>query len=108
MSRSNPRYYVGTGPTSHSLDKLLGRWLRGFEKRVQDRPEKIFIAWDLVVGSRIAALTRPISFERGVLRVYVQNATLLSLLAGAERAHIVRQLKTQHHLPIQNIHFIRG
>lgn len=108
MSRSNPRHYAGTVPTSHSLDKLLGKWLRGFERRAQDRPEKVFLAWDQVVGPRIAELARPISFEGGILRVYVQNATLLSLLAGLERANILRQLKKQHHLPIQHIHFLRG
>ncbi len=108
MVRSNPRYYSGTGPTAHSLGGILGKWLKGFEKRVQDRPEKIFAAWDLVVGPRISSMTRPLSFDGGVLTILVDNSTLLSMLAGSEKRRIIQQLKQQHGLPIKTVRLTRG
>lgn len=108
MARSNPRYYSGTGPTAHPLGGILGKWLHGFEQRVQDRPEKIFAAWNLVVGPRISSMSRPLSFQGGVLTIHVANSTLLSLLAGSEKLRIIQQLKQQHRLPIKSIRFTRG
>lgn len=107
MSRTNPRFFSGIQITSHPLQHLLGKWLRAFDKRIQTSPEKAFFAWDSVVGPRIASLARPLSFEDGILIVKVQNSTLLSLLAGAERDQIANRLRKQHHLPLKQIHLKR-
>lgn len=85
----------------------MGRWLRAFDKRVSDSPEKALAAWDIVVGPRIAALARPLAFADGVLTVRVQNSTLMSLLAGSEREQILYRLRRQHHLPLKHIHLTR-
>lgn len=107
MGRCNPRFFSGTQPTSHALDLLVSRWLRAFDKRVSDSPEKAFAAWDAVVGLKISALARPLTFSEGILTVRVQNSTLMSLLAGTERKQILQRLRRQYHLPLKQIHLTR-
>jgi hypothetical protein len=58
-----------------------------------DEPDRVMRIWAEVVGPEVAKLARAESFLEGVLRVKVQNSTLLSLLARQERPRLMKELQ---------------
>src|SRR5262249_33533841 len=63
--------------------------------------------WKAVAGARIAADTRPLDIRRGVLRVAVTNAPLLSELVGFHRVSLLELLTKDHpDLKINALKFI--
>ena len=91
---------------SDALSELIA--LRGLAK-VRGHAE-ISAAWKKVAGPRIAAETRILRVDRGVLIVGVTNSPLLGELVGFHRHALLDALKEQHpELKVTDLKFrLRG
>ncbi len=102
-------YRVSTAPTSKSIRQLIPSVLRKISKRYEDRPDLILASWPLLVGARIASMSKADSFVDGVLTIKVRNSSLLSLLAQHERKRLLRELRAKFpNAKIRNIRFCIG
>lgn len=91
--RRIPKNYDGIFPTGRSLDRLLPKFLKKIQHGVLEDHRVIFNAWFEVVGPRLAPMTEPVSFEKGNLFIKVKNATLHSILAGAEKKRLLDEMR---------------
>ncbi len=78
--------------TSKHIRDVLPKVMTNIGKVYKDRPDLILEAWPVVVGSRLAPMTRASSFVDGLLLVQVKNATLHSLLVH-DRPRIIKSLR---------------
>lgn len=107
--RQNPKYYDGIKPTSHQVRDILPRILSDINARQHERPEAVLNAWPVLIGDKIAPMTRALSFRDGVLTVAVKNATLYSLLNEREKGKLLLRLRqTFPQISIHNIIFRIG
>lgn len=91
------------------LKDLLPQALKGLNGIYQLNPSQVLQAWPDVIGEKLAPMTEAISFQEGVLKVHVKNATLYSLLVKHEKGKVLDQLRKK--LPsveIRNIIFRIG
>jgi len=88
-------YYDGPGKTSKQMSALLPKLLSQIGQRFAVRPDLVLIAWPEVVGSRLASMTKAISFEDEVLFVRVNNSTLYSLLEQYDKPRIIQNLRSK-------------
>lgn len=79
---------------THELDTVLGALLKeqGFEHKMIE--QKIFDAWEHVVGDLIARNTQPISLVKSKLTVYALSHPLVTELTLL-RQHIIRKLNAE-------------
>ena len=102
-------YKPPTTLTTKRIQHLLPAVLRSIGKRHEERPDLILAAWPALIGSRLEAMTKAVSFVDGLLTIKVKNSSLLSLLTQHERPRLLKELK--HKFPnaiIRNIRFIIG
>ena len=98
-----------TAPTSKILRQIIPSVLRKISKRQEERPDLILASWPLLVGERIASMSKAASFIDGVLTIKVRNSSLLSLLAQHERKRLLRELRAKFpNATIRNIRFCIG
>lgn len=75
----------------------------------RDRPDLILEAWPEIIGEKLAPMTKPMAFERGILTVKVSNSTLYSLLSQHERGRLLACLRQRFPaVEIKNIYFRIG
>jgi hypothetical protein len=87
------------------LPKVLGK----IGALHRDRPDLILAAWPLIIGEKLASMTKAVSFDRGILFVKVGNSTLYSLLSQHERGRLLKNLREKFpSVEIKNIHFRVG
>lgn len=97
-----------TDPTGTSLQRLLPQVLEEIGKAQKLRPDLILAAWPEVIGSKLAPMTRAVTFEAGVLYVKVKNAPLNSLLVQ-EKFRLLQGLQKKFpNVEIRNIIFRIG
>jgi len=84
LGRDNPA--VPIAQVTESLARKLGVADQVWIAQVQT-------AWPSIVGAPIAVHTRPGSFERGRLYVYVDNAVWLNELSRYHRTHMLKRLQ---------------
>lgn len=89
---SRARYYDGPLLTARHIRQLLPRFLEEVGRLYHNRPDLILAAWPEVIGSRLAPMTQPISFQEGVLIVKVGNSTFLSLLTR-DKPRLIKNLR---------------
>ena len=107
--KRTPRNYSGTEITNQQVKDLLPEILNSLSKKVEEKPIAVISAWPSLVGERIAAMTKAVSFESGVLKVLVKNSTLYSLLFQHERERLINELRKKFPtLKIRNILFKIG
>ncbi|MDN3506257.1 MAG: DUF721 domain-containing protein [Simkaniaceae bacterium] len=100
---------MGTTTTTKNLRHILPGVLKKIGKTYEERPDLILAAWPLLVGDRIASMTKASSFIDGILTIKVKNSSLLSLLAQHERSRLLRELRAQFsNAKIRNIRFCIG
>ncbi|MBI5368624.1 MAG: DUF721 domain-containing protein [Planctomycetes bacterium] len=81
-------------------DPALAGYMR--LREVRDR-------WIEIAGPRLAAHSRVMTLDRGVLRIEVDSAPLLSELAGFGRADLLRRLQEAlPKKPIRELKFLAG
>ncbi|MBS0628997.1 MAG: DUF721 domain-containing protein [Verrucomicrobia bacterium] len=98
-----------TATTSKNLKALLPSIMRDIGRCHQERPDLILAAWPLLIGERLAPMTKAASFEEGILTVKVRNSSLLSLLAQHESVRLLKELRKKFpNANIRNIRFIIG
>jgi hypothetical protein len=91
--RYSKRHSDGPLPTTRQLCQILPGILEEIGRLYYSRPDLVLAAWPEVVGSRLATMTRAVSFLDGVLTVKVSNAPLHSLLAGYEKPRLIKNLR---------------
>ncbi len=95
--------------TNKHLKTLLPKLLGGIGALHRDRPDLVVAAWPDVIGEKLAAMTRAVSFEKGILLVKVSNSTLYSVLAQHEKLRLVKGLRERFpSVEIKTIHFRMG
>lgn len=107
--RHTPRNYDGTKVTTHKMGDVLTSVLTKIDKSQQNKSDLILAAWPGVIGSRLAPMTKAVSFVEGVLFVKVKNSTLHSLLCQHDKFKILGAYR--HRFPdvtIQKIVFRIG
>lgn len=104
-----PKYYDGTGVTTHKFSDLLPVVLSQISETYQDRPDLILSSWPEVIGPNLASMTQAVSFSDGVLSVKVKNSTLYSLLSRHDKPRILAALRQRFpKICINNIWFKIG
>ncbi|CUI16431.1 hypothetical protein PNK_0806 [Candidatus Protochlamydia naegleriophila] len=104
-----PRYYDGTGVTTHRINDLLPDVLSKIGEVYQQRSDLILTMWPSIIGPKLAAMTQAVSFSEGVLVVKVKNSTLYSLLSQNDKPRILSQLRQKFpHVEIKTISFRIG
>jgi hypothetical protein len=99
----------GSGLTNKQIKDLLPKALGSIGALQRNRPDLIVAAWPEVIGEKLAAMTKAVSFDQGVLYVKVRNSTLYSLLSQHERGRLLKSLREKFpSIEIKNIHFRLG
>jgi hypothetical protein len=86
--KRTPRHYDGTDRTGKEISTLLPELLQKVTSHFQDRPDLILLAWPEVIGEKLSAMTKAVSFVGGVLTVRVHNSSLYSLLVQNEKERL--------------------
>lgn len=95
--------------TNKQIKDLLPAMLDEIAALHQDRPDLILAAWSEIIGEKLAPMTRPVSFEKGILMVKVNNSTLYSLLSQHERVRLLNAMRKKFpSVEIKNIYFRIG
>ncbi|MBI2810851.1 MAG: DUF721 domain-containing protein [Candidatus Melainabacteria bacterium] len=98
-----------SGLTNKQIQDLLPKVLGSIGAVHRDRPDLILAAWPQLIGEKLAAMTKAVSFENGMLAVKVSNSTLYSLLAQHERGRLLKSLREKFpSVEIKNINFRLG
>ncbi len=104
-----PYGYDGIQSTNRDMKLLLPRLLGQIGQMHKERPDLILATWPEIIGSKLAPMTKAVSFERGILFVKVNNSTLYSLLSQHERGRLVTCLRGRFPaVEIKNIVFRLG
>jgi hypothetical protein len=104
-----PRDYNGTHLTSRHLSDVIPAVLAKVSEAHQDRPDMVLAAWPAIIGNELAEMAQAVSFSNGILRVRVNNSTLLSLLSQRDKPKILAALRQKFPLlSIRNIVFCTG
>lgn len=99
----------GSRVTNKQMKDLLPKVLSHIGAIYRDRPDLILAAWPLIIGEKLASMTKAICFEKGILVVKVSNSTLYSLLSQHERGRLLKNLREKFPaVEIKNIHFRIG
>ena len=92
-----------------SIELILKRWLKANRAPRQLDRETIVKRWTEVVGKSIAARTRPLDIQNGILLVEVNSAPLLQELSTYYRQDLLESLKGIDGLGVlQDIRFRSG
>lgn len=87
---------------AQTISRLLS--LRGIAQQRGHR--ELDDLWKQLVNSQVARQTRVHDVQRGVLRISVNNAPLLSELVSFHRIELLKKLQSEHpELNIQDIKF---
>ena len=104
-----PKNYEGVKPTGREIKDLLDPLLEQVEARVKQQPTALFEAWPQIVGPKIAEMTKPVSIDKGVFLILVQNSTLHSLLSTYEKPNLLKKIQdTFPQLMIKTLRFRLG
>lgn len=88
-----PYGYDGIESTNRDMRTLLPRLLGQIGEMHRERPDLILASWPEIIGSKLAPMTKAISFEAGILYIKVNNSTLYSLLSQHERGRLLKCLR---------------
>ena len=92
MRNSSNAYEVARG-LGRQIRDLLPHVLRQIGRKVHGDRDLVLATWPELIGESLAPQARAVSFEEGVLTVFVSNATLYSLLATRDHARLLRLLR---------------
>ena len=93
MASRTPRNFDGTRATGVKIGDILPEILAGIGKKTEIPIEALYKEWAILLGEKMAPLTRPVSFADGVLTVIVKSSTLYSLLRTHEKPRLLRKLQ---------------
>ncbi|MGD2168774.1 MAG: DUF721 domain-containing protein [Chlamydiota bacterium] len=82
-----------TTTTFIQVKDLLPKILNNINADCVNHPREIFAKWPEIIGEKFAKWTKPVSFQKGILKVKVTSAVLYSLLVQQEKKRILNQLK---------------
>lgn len=109
MRKRTARNYDGTSPTGQELSSLLGAFLSEFKVENASQKEEVFKTWSAIIGTKLAEIAIPVSWEKGVLVVKVKSSTLYSLFCTKEKGPLMQKMKKSlPNVDIKNISFRVG
>lgn len=88
-----PKNYNGNRPTGRPICELLPQILRQLSNQYQEDYHHILSAWPNIVGEQIGKMSRAVNYNSGILKVYVSNSTLYSLLVEHEKTRLLNIYK---------------
>ncbi len=95
--------------TNKQIKDLLPKILNRIGALHRDRPDLVLHAWPEIIGEKLAPMTKPVAFDKGILTVKVNNSTLYSLLSQHERVRLLNCLRQRFPaIEIKNIYFRIG
>jgi len=104
-----PKNYQGIDSTIKDVRSLLPDFVNKIARKIEENPQDIIDAWDLIIGKKLSSFTTAYSFDEGILLVKVQSSTLLSLLAHQEKDKLLKLLQKKFSKQtIRDIHFRIG
>lgn len=106
MRSRTRRNYSGTENPVKNASEILPEILTELGKKIQNPKDEIFQFWQILMGEKMAHFTEPCFYADGVLTVKVKSSTLYSLLAGPEKARLLKAL--QEKFSIRNLVFRVG
>lgn len=96
-------------PTSKPIARLLPKLLQEIAKTNSCQVEELYAAWFAVIGEKLASMTEPVAFMRGILTIKVKNSSLYSLLAQQEKKRLLLELRKRcPRVQLYNIAFRMG
>jgi hypothetical protein len=95
MGHHRRRRSTGAGVSNRKLSDLLPQVVAEIGKISQQEAHAVFALWRTLLGEKMAPLTEPLSFVKGVLIVKVKSATLFGLLSVHEKPRLLQQLQSQ-------------
>ncbi|MDP1608139.1 MAG: DUF721 domain-containing protein [Chlamydiales bacterium] len=90
-----PKNFDGTSLTSKEMSPLLSQVLAEISKQAGHGGQEILLAWERILGSKFAFLTKAVGVQDGVLTVKVKSSTLYSLLHQHEKPRLLTELQKQ-------------
>lgn len=91
------------------MSSLLPQVLENLSKRINDKEEVVFQAWNQIVGDKIGSMATPKQFKDNILFVSVKNSSLYSILKTQQKDLLLKKLKQKvPSVKIQNIVFHIG
>jgi len=88
-----PKNYDGNRPTGRQIRELLPKILGKLSNQYHEKFYQLVWDWPSIVGEQIGKMTRAVSYESGILKVYVSNSTLYSLLVEHEKPRLINIYK---------------
>jgi predicted nucleic acid-binding Zn ribbon protein len=88
----------------HSLNHVLGSLENQYKQREQQQLQQVFGHWQAIVGAVVASQTRPVSVQRGVLKVATSSAAWAQNLVF-ERQRILEKLNQVLPRSLKDIRF---
>lgn len=83
-----------TGDTVRCIGNIIPEVLSSIEKKFKSNPVNIIESWPTIIGRELAAMTKVVSLEDGVLTVKVKSSTLYSLLNNYEKDKILKKMQS--------------
>ena len=93
MDNRTPRNFDGTRSPGVKIEELLPNVLSGIGRKTEIPREAVFREWALLMGEKMAGMTKPISFVDGVLTVSLKSSMLYSLLRVHEKPRLLKKLQ---------------
>ena len=78
-----------------NIDIILPGVIGKIEKNYKNNPSNIIETWPIIIGKKLAPMTKVESLQNGTLVVKVKNSTLYSLLTSYEKEKILKKLQTK-------------
>ena len=84
-----------TQSTIRNMKDLLPQYLFDVQEKLDQKQNQIFDQWPKIIGSKFAPLTKPLTFQNGMLKIEVKSASLYSLLVQTEQRRLLTKLQNQ-------------
>lgn len=84
-----------TQTTFVDIRSIFPNFLRNFATSKINYPKQIFNKWPEIIGIKFARWTKPISFEKGILKVTVKSSALYSILIKYEKKRLLGRITEQ-------------
>lgn len=79
--------------TNKVVKDILPNLLHDIEKKYLKNSNLIVEYWPIVIGKKLAPMTKVIYFENNILYVSVKNSTLYSILTLHEKEKILKRMQ---------------
>jgi len=94
--KRTPKHYDGVEFSGKKIGKILPEVLQKIQALKGTDRDQIFAAWSELISEQMAAYTKPMNFQNGILKVTVYSSTLYSLLTQHEKPRLLKALQERY------------